>query len=67
MESKHSAATMLQTGRCSAAHLRSLQGLWPKLRRLDVDQGLKQRVLVAVFWPKAFHGVAVCLLAKGHV
>ena len=45
----------------------SLEQMWPLLRRLNVDQATKGHVLMAAFWPRAFHGIGICLLGPGHV
>ena len=47
--------------------LHALEHLWGKLRKLDADLTLKQHILVTMFWPKAFHGISVCLLGKNHI
>ena len=47
--------------------LQALEGLWMKLKKLDAEPGMKQQLLISVFWPKAFHGISVCLLGKSHV
>ena len=49
------------------ARLASLNDLWVRLRKLGADDRLKYMVLQQAFWPRALHGVSVCLLGPSHI
>lgn len=49
------------------ARIASLDPLWIRLRKLGADDRLKQMVLQQAFWPRALHGISVCLLGPSHI